>query len=303
MSSQNTTDPSDILQTVQTLQMENIRVSIIGLSAEIYICKYISELTGGEYNIAQNFINLKELILSYVAPPIQIDNSNDNLIRKKYFERRWVHVGFPSLEGTNSSIIESSSQNSNINDINNITIKDTNIQEDNLNEQEYLGICICHCTLQKQGYRCPRCGIIVCDLPTVCNCCKLTMVASPQLARSYHHLFPVPLYHILDLKAIKDIRLEKDIVTPNVQYVTINENNDIYNINTVINCTSCRVILKINENIICLCPLCQYLFCLSCDIFIHLNLHNCPGCLSSSNEIHAIRGNLLNISQIYNDSW
>ncbi len=31
----------------------------------------------------------------------------------------------------------------------------------------------------------------VLELPTACHVCGLTLVSSPHLARSYHHLFPV----------------------------------------------------------------------------------------------------------------
>ncbi|KAJ1653904.1 hypothetical protein IWQ61_006072, partial [Dispira simplex] len=38
---------------------------------------------------------------------------------------------------------------------------------------------------------CVWCQCKVCNLPTNCDICNLTLVASPHLARSYHHLFPV----------------------------------------------------------------------------------------------------------------
>lgn len=41
------------------------------------------------------------------------------------------------------------------------------------------------------GYICPRCKSKVCELPSDCDVCGLTLVSSPHLARSYHHLFPV----------------------------------------------------------------------------------------------------------------
>jgi len=41
------------------------------------------------------------------------------------------------------------------------------------------------------GYLCPRCKAKVSELPTSCKVCNLTLVSSPHLARSYHHLFPV----------------------------------------------------------------------------------------------------------------
>lgn len=55
-------------------------------------------------------------------------------------------------------------------------------------------IAICSCHKEPKvggGYTCPRCFARVCELPTECNICGLTLVSSPHLARSYHHLFPV----------------------------------------------------------------------------------------------------------------
>lgn len=36
------------------------------------------------------------------------------------------------------------------------------------------------------------CRARVSELPGACHVCALTLVSSPHLARSYHHLFPVP---------------------------------------------------------------------------------------------------------------
>ena len=46
----------------------------------------------------------------------------------------------------------------------------------------------------KQGYQCPRCKAMLLELPSTCPICRLACVASPHLARSFHHLFPVPLF-------------------------------------------------------------------------------------------------------------
>ena len=41
------------------------------------------------------------------------------------------------------------------------------------------------------GFTCPRCLALVAELPSSCHVCGLTLVSSPHLARSYHHLFPI----------------------------------------------------------------------------------------------------------------
>lgn len=79
----------------------------------------------------------------------------------------------------------------------------------------YPGMCACHGKLKTSGYGCPRCKARLCDVPTECRVCGLTVVNAPQLARSYRHLFPVrggvffllslspTLFHFLSLYAFR----------------------------------------------------------------------------------------------------
>ena len=51
--------------------------------------------------------------------------------------------------------------------------------------------------MQPGGHTCPSlpslsvCTARVGELPSQCHVCGLSLVSSPHLARSYHHLFPV----------------------------------------------------------------------------------------------------------------
>lgn len=61
-----------------------------------------------------------------------------------------------------------------------------------LTHSQYPTLCACHSKLYKsKGFICPRCSSKLCEVPTECVVCKLTIVSSPHLARSYRHLFPV----------------------------------------------------------------------------------------------------------------
>lgn len=58
-----------------------------------------------------------------------------------------------------------------------------------------ISICSCHKEAKTGGgFTCPRCKARVCELPSECRICGLTLVSSPHLARSYHHLFPISLF-------------------------------------------------------------------------------------------------------------
>ena len=45
-------------------------------------------------------------------------------------------------------------------------------------------------------YLCPQCSAKYCELPVECRGCGLTLVSAPHLARSYHHLFPMPPFQV-----------------------------------------------------------------------------------------------------------
>lgn len=47
-----TCDPGDITTTLQNLKNEGIRCSVIGLAAEVRICKKLCQETGGEYGVS-----------------------------------------------------------------------------------------------------------------------------------------------------------------------------------------------------------------------------------------------------------
>jgi len=68
-----------------------------------------------------------------------------------------------------------------------------------------------HQVLKQGGYFCPQCKAKFCELPTDCQICNLTLVSSPHLARSYHHLFPVPIFKPYE---IGELTKEYVVVSP-----------------------------------------------------------------------------------------
>lgn len=213
-----TCDPGDIMETIQKCKRSHIRCSVIGLSAEIFICRHLCQETGGSYSIALDEHHLKELVLEHAPPPPAIaEFAISNLIK----------MGFPqrAAEGV-------------------------------------ISICSCHKEAKSGGgYTCPRCKARVCELPIECRICGLTLVSSPHLARSYHHLFPITPF---------------DDVSPSA---LLKQQQKI--------CFGCQQSLLNPGNLpgSCVaCPNCEKLFCLDCDIYIHESLHNCPGCESLRNS-------------------
>lgn len=112
-----------------------------------------------------------------------------------------------------------------------------------------------HLKTINQWYTCPRCLAAVCELPIECPICSLSLVSSPFLARSYHHLFPIKPYE------------EVAIGFPDLAE----------------KCFSCLKSFDLKKKSGNLktrftCGTCKKQFCLDCDIYIHQKLHVCPGC-------------------------
>ena len=134
--------------------------------------------------------------------------------------------------------------------------------------------CACHSRPTRGGYLCPRCKSKVCAVPSTCYVCQLKLVLSTDLARTYHHLFP--------LKSWTEVSWERaaakaaDQATcygcmtpfPAVQADGNNDGRSSSGSNT-----------GRYE-----CGDCGRHYCLNCDIFLHEVVHNCPGCLIRGNE-------------------
>ncbi|XP_022157930.1 general transcription factor IIH subunit 2 [Momordica charantia] len=215
----NSCDPGDIMETIQKCKTSKIRCSVIGLTAEIFICRHLCQETGGSYSIALDESHFKELLLEHAPPPPAIaDSAMPNLIK----------MGFPQRAAESS-----------------------------------IAICSCHKEAKVGGgYTCPRCKARVCELPTECRICGLTLISSPHLARSYHHLFPIIPFDEVSDKVLNDPRHRLPKVCFGCQESLMNSGTG--------NSQGIRVS----------CPKCKQHFCLDCDIYIHESLHNCPGCES-----------------------
>ena len=110
--------------------------------------------------------------------------------------------------------------------------------------------------LSSTSYICPRCSCRASHIPSPCCVCGLPLHSSAHIARSYHHLFPIPLF-------------EETVVT--------SDSGDT----SAVCAGCCNSIISTRNGEDCFvykCPSCQKQFCQECDLFIHESLHNCPGC-------------------------
>lgn len=211
MGSLTTCDPTDINKTIEAMAANKVRCSVINLSAEVRVYRELARATGGLHHVILDDVHFKDLLAAHLDPPPSAALAESSLIR----------MGFPSHAGREG--------------------------------EGGLGLCLCHldttgeggARVSTAGYCCPQCSAKYCELPVECRGCGLTLVSAPHLARSYHHLFPLPPF-------------------PEVEGATAG-------------CGACGAPIPAARKAH-RCPDCQQVVCVECDLFIHETLHTCPGC-------------------------
>lgn len=148
-------DPGDIHETIASLITDRIRVSIVGLAAQVAICAELCSRTNhgdtGNYHVVLNEQHFRELFMASTTPPVtQTKEQSQSSLLMMGFPSRTTEVGTTTMS-----------------------------------------FCACHSKLTRGGYLCSRCDSKVCSLPAECPACGLTLILSTHLARSYHHLFPL----------------------------------------------------------------------------------------------------------------
>jgi len=149
-------DPGDIFETIAQVNKLNIRCSIVGLSAEVKLCKTICTETKGTYNVILSKKHCQDLIFDHLQPPEAKENIEASLVRMGFPKHLTNH--FPSFCLCH---IES---------------------KDNTE------------VFSTYGYFCPQCKNKYCDLPVDCHVCGLQLVSAAHIARSYQHLFPLAAF-------------------------------------------------------------------------------------------------------------
>ncbi|EPE06250.1 tfiih basal transcription factor complex p47 subunit [Ophiostoma piceae UAMH 11346] len=286
-------DPGDIHDTIGALLADRIRVSIVGLAAQVAICSEICTRTNSgddrSYVIALHDVHFRELVLGATTPPAtQAHNNNANAVEAN--QASLLMMGFPSRA---------------------------------IAKEGGLSLCACHNKPMHEGYACTRCETKVCRLPSECPACGLTLILSTHLARSYHHLFPlrnwvevpwtkaaaavrlrgamtcqaclVPFPELPPDDKLRELALQakeaektggperngKALGGPNGSAKAANGGTQ-----GAPSATDTSALIKelkgVSESGRYACEVCGNHFCIDCDVFTHEVIHNCPGCQSDT---------------------
>ena len=223
----NSVDPGDASAAVAAAKKAGLRCSVVGLAAEVHILGKLAHETGGTYHTALDSENLFQLVRLHGPPPPDTGGEAKAgavaTVEARKAKDQLIRMGFPRRIAHRR------------------------------------GLCACHGQLRDEASECTQCGARVCDLPATCPVCSLTLVSSPHLARSYHHLFPVPVFEEVPI-AMGICRGCLGTLGPPV--------GEQGSLSGAGGAGATR------------CPQCLEHFCLECDGYVHAHLHNCPGCES-----------------------
>ena len=273
-------DPGNILDSIKAAKTNKVRISVIGLAAEVHVCRVAATETGGSYEVATSEAHLEQIMVDQATPPPAAPGSTGVSL---------VRMGFPAKASSAPGAAS------------------------------FIGST---CDLHPGAYICPRCKARVDALPAECHVCGLTLVSSPHLARSYHHLFPVRAFEEISLDSLEKEGIihgcgggvggtgNGDILVSNGVGATDRElplpglldKRYCYGCSCILEAppvpkfssstgggrsrggaalpsTSGVVNAAVSASVMVLrCAECRRIFCLDCDVYVHEQLHSCPGC-------------------------
>lgn len=137
------------------------------------------------------------------------------------------------------------------------------------------------CLMSGSSFQCPRCKVRNTQLPTQCQVCGLQLYSSSHIARSHHHMFPVPNFsEIIKVTSAKDTDCKEAEKLNNGSGISVNGHNGVHQCSYASSyCSGCNhSFVDDSLSLRTECPKCKAIYCVECDIFIHDSLHNCPEC-------------------------
>ena len=69
MTALSTCDPGDVFASVAACKKAKVRCSVLGVAAEMQLCRTIATSTGGSYDVARDQNHLADLLMNFASPP------------------------------------------------------------------------------------------------------------------------------------------------------------------------------------------------------------------------------------------
>jgi len=166
-SSSSLVDPGDVFAAVEKVRAEKVRCSVVHTAVLMEVYRKLAEKTEGRFGVARDAPHLAELLAEHLTPP---PASRAAALEGAGF-CSFVKMGFPAQHlGPSAGSSAGDTAPAYCADVD---------------------------AVHPAPYYCPRCQAPTPALPSTCRVCALPLIANSHLARSYHHLFPVPPFDVV----------------------------------------------------------------------------------------------------------
>lgn len=249
-------DPSHPASCLSIATSTRTSISVIHLAAEMFICKRLANETGGILNVPLSEPYLVQTLATYASLGISA-LSGSAPPSSGTSNARLLIMGFPTMKSDST-------------DVSSFSVSDEAVPY----------------------YTCPKCLHCLpedASLPTNCPICRLMLVKSQQLSRSYSHLFPQPSLKLYTLDAPHTCYGCSSLLPASADVIPLPEAQPIMSFHSNIfqapSSTAAGDATSTNAPNIPLtsqcyeCQDCKSLFCGLCKEGISVHLHQCIGCL------------------------
>jgi len=237
-----TIDPGDIFESIALLASKEIRCSVVGFNAEVYIYKFLAEKTRGTYRVVQSARDLELQLQAHVPPPALPKLGATTRTRK------WLQMGFPDkIQGTSPTPCACHGILS------------------------YVGY-MCP--------RCGAKSCTVPSTCSVCQ--LMLAYSSSLARSYHHLFPPLPYDIAPETqKLVAHAQLEQKLQNEQSGDLTLmkmDQDKLKEHATKRILCYGCNTFIPPADAVVCVCPGCERSFCLDCDELVHESLFTCPGC-------------------------
>lgn len=239
------------------------RISAVGVSAEVYVCRRMTEATGGIYGVAMNENHLLELLLSHGAPPPAPPGQ---------LTAELVRMGFPQQSSQDPATA-------------------VYVGADPVLAAGAYTCPRCKSKTQELPCKCHVCNQMLISSPHLARSYhhlfpvkafvevsqeELTAMISTGATQVNHH----QTGHDRGLASSNGAAGTGDCLPGAAPWLEASSFPCCYGcLKSFVGGDDIGdVDMSQSQGMVLRCPLCRQLFCFDCDAYVHESLHNCPGC-------------------------
>lgn len=171
-------DAGDVRATASGLRRAGVRVSVVGVGAEVFVFGDVCRRTGGVYDVAGDEDDLHAVLAARAKPPVARTTA-----RERGADRPEGADGEAPGDAAATGAQPAPFASAGL-----VALGFPARARESAGAASFVGEAA---ALRPGGHVCPACLARVADVPSACHVCGLSLAAAARLARAYRHIFPL----------------------------------------------------------------------------------------------------------------